>query len=724
MPGSTKPKVPGKWQVFSGTPTLGNRPTFNRIAFLAWVASYVVFRATELASTAGLTAYYVDFTNGNDSNDGLTTGTPIKTLDKAQVLAIDGGSGNVAIYLKRGETWRKPTKSYVVFGTQTSNSVTLNGTINFIPRVGMYVQLQNSGGTRQYCTVAGYNTGTKVLTTVETITVTSVNNCKLSHVLYADKNNVKVLAYGTGEMPKITNFEVAYSNQDGTWTADAGGFNVYKRTEAGTVGWLRVMNDWGPMQLRKMTSLAEVQANEGSWWQNGTTLYVHMWNNADITNGTRQLEAALTSMYEGVGIDVNADGFYMEGIEIAGFGINGKNSWQTDGHTGYCVHSWNGGSTRSAVVGCRLGFCGRHVLGHTSGSAGLFTAYRNEIGFTVDDGIQLVSYSTAGSHNFIFAENTFVGGWLCTDQYAYNGDANYYCHSNATCAFALAYKNVNIPGPFMATWGTFGNIPTWSDAKDCKAYIVDEHYDGRDRFPTDTTTKAIATNNNAINDAYPNADAIVINSSCRTVTFGADTSDSSPIRGAKSPTMVNVDLLWDWQTTGSAQWTHSSSYTDGGTAGSAVVWRLFHYRLRWRRRDGNSWFIIIGKLGNHNDPNRDSDANACHANARMVAGIMGAENLSGAEGFFMPAFRNNVTNQFANAYVRGAVSEKATTYGGWSSDTQGIDLPIMPAFSPLVGDGLDLPSNTTALVLGYVLEYDYYGNPRGARPTRGPVQSR
>jgi len=68
--------------------------------------------------------YYVDATNGVDSNDGLSQDTPIKTIAKANTLPVDPGD---SILFKRGETWRCPTDDYLTFTRGTSDNYVTYG---------------------------------------------------------------------------------------------------------------------------------------------------------------------------------------------------------------------------------------------------------------------------------------------------------------------------------------------------------------------------------------------------------------------------------------------------------------------------------------------------------------------------------------------------------------------------------------------------------------------
>jgi len=55
-------------------------------------------------------AYYVDATDGDDSNDGLSAENAIKTISEVNSLSLDPGD---VVLFKRGETWRMPEDAYI-----------------------------------------------------------------------------------------------------------------------------------------------------------------------------------------------------------------------------------------------------------------------------------------------------------------------------------------------------------------------------------------------------------------------------------------------------------------------------------------------------------------------------------------------------------------------------------------------------------------------------------
>jgi hypothetical protein len=91
-------------------------PTLKLLLFLIFAGGFFIF-----AHTASAATYYLDATNGSDSNDGLagTTGGghgPWKTIAKVRATLI-GDQPDTSILFKSGETWRE---KYTIAGHGTS----------------------------------------------------------------------------------------------------------------------------------------------------------------------------------------------------------------------------------------------------------------------------------------------------------------------------------------------------------------------------------------------------------------------------------------------------------------------------------------------------------------------------------------------------------------------------------------------------------------------------
>jgi hypothetical protein len=77
---------------------------------------YLFFILLFLSAQAQATIYYVDFTGGNDANNGTSTGTAWKTIAKVNSIQSTLVAGDQILF-KRGETWHEsltPTKSGTV----------------------------------------------------------------------------------------------------------------------------------------------------------------------------------------------------------------------------------------------------------------------------------------------------------------------------------------------------------------------------------------------------------------------------------------------------------------------------------------------------------------------------------------------------------------------------------------------------------------------------------
>ncbi|MGV8141082.1 MAG: hypothetical protein ACP5NW_01420 [Candidatus Woesearchaeota archaeon] len=76
----------------------------NSLSIVVILMVLIVFTSVVTATT-----YYVDATNGSDSNDGLSLATAIKTITKMNTLTLYPGD---SVLFKRGEMWRLPVDAY------------------------------------------------------------------------------------------------------------------------------------------------------------------------------------------------------------------------------------------------------------------------------------------------------------------------------------------------------------------------------------------------------------------------------------------------------------------------------------------------------------------------------------------------------------------------------------------------------------------------------------
>jgi len=92
---------------------LASTPLFSRLPILPFslilILSFSLFPIISsphfpILSDAWAATYYVDATNGNDSNNGISGLTPWKTIAKVNASNFNPGD---QILFKRGEVWRE-----------------------------------------------------------------------------------------------------------------------------------------------------------------------------------------------------------------------------------------------------------------------------------------------------------------------------------------------------------------------------------------------------------------------------------------------------------------------------------------------------------------------------------------------------------------------------------------------------------------------------------------
>lgn len=115
---------------------------------------YVGPRRTLLGASAAAARYYIDATSGNDSNDGLSSGTAWQTISKVNGESFNAGE---SILFKRGETWREqltvPSSgssgnpiTFKAYGT--GNDPLLSGATDIT--TATYKWTASGGGTNEY----------------------------------------------------------------------------------------------------------------------------------------------------------------------------------------------------------------------------------------------------------------------------------------------------------------------------------------------------------------------------------------------------------------------------------------------------------------------------------------------------------------------------------------------------------------------------------------------
>lgn len=94
----------------------------------------VTVRTTDTTTYTKVLNYYVDATNGNDNNNGLTPSTAWRTLSRVNSASFNTTNGNVYIGLKRGEVWYESLNPSASGSAENRRIIlTCYGTANRLP---------------------------------------------------------------------------------------------------------------------------------------------------------------------------------------------------------------------------------------------------------------------------------------------------------------------------------------------------------------------------------------------------------------------------------------------------------------------------------------------------------------------------------------------------------------------------------------------------------------
>lgn len=200
--------------------------------------------------------------------------------------------------------------------------------------------------------------------------------------------NINIIGYG-GTDAVITTHDVL------AFTLTTSQTNTYQTTRASVSEVFDMVNGAPGTRLVKKTSIAEVEATAGSWWQNGTTLHVHAIDNRNLstTNASRIWAVLAVNNFKNVGDYTTylenltfyggTDALRVEGatgtgaqVTLNNVGTHGSQlTWNNvallgcdavllncettrSGGDGYNYHSLNGKIPRTVEVNCRATDCG------------------------------------------------------------------------------------------------------------------------------------------------------------------------------------------------------------------------------------------------------------------------------------------------------------------------------------------------------------------------------
>ena len=392
-----------------GTPYLtavGVPPVCTSKSFQNWYMSLIAYRLLE-CPIARATTYYVDPASGNDTNSGLTTALPFKTLAKAESVLT---TSNVAVLLKRGTVFHQ-TRSYsfsvISGGAVGTNNITVDkiSTGNYaVP--GQSVTL--TGGTSEILNIAsaadsGPNTIYTFTANIANAGHTALTITVLDGITMTAPH-CTIGTYGQGLAPIISGFNIYYNAN--SFDANTVRGDNYTRTwsisDSNNLAVFRELNDAEtPYRFLQGGSIALVDATPGSWWQDTAAqkIYVHFPNEEQAhtaNNGLgsgRNFEGASVNSCNGirVGINTSLSDIRIDGVRVDGYGAGSMMAV-------YGIHGNADGTDACVLSNCQAYYNGNHSFGILSGNIGGIVTYYRCRGGLVTSGAPFVFYSQTGGH--------------------------------------------------------------------------------------------------------------------------------------------------------------------------------------------------------------------------------------------------------------------------------------------------------------------------------------
>jgi hypothetical protein len=505
--------------------------------------------------------------------------------------------------------------------------------------------------------------------------------------LTINKSHVTVDDYGTGKRkPLFNRFAITYNT---SWTLDSGA--VYRRAETNDIAWFRQQNDL-TTAFSRQNSIANVQANPGSfWWDStGKILYMQSVDGIAPTSSFRAYEAVTSNATAASsGILVTADDVRVQNIRCDGWGCD-----RTTPHnnTAYNFMSQLTAGQSALFVGCEGYYSGSHIMGTLdTGAGGITTWISPRFGwqmYTSAGNTAINGYSHNGGHEFFVYDYECIGGVLPSSDGGSNskGTAIYGHTSSGTAALYLCWRGRVVGGKYQAhSSAGFFNAASFTDLADCRAFVVDDVLDASDLAMSGQFQDA------AVGEIIARQYNVVINPRYRFST-GAWTGGSQSQVNATSNNSgiaINGDFRFDArQYKGSAG--TGMFYSVGPNSLSVYNCRFELMRTGLRHRSG----FFFPCANNDTNPATGNMHNCIYA-VNDVGGDALTDNTVG--------WNNDAALMRNNIYC-GVQASLAANVRGYSNDPYAVVLDSPPDRTPSSGSLL-LSANQQP-IMGYRLEYD------------------
>lgn len=527
--------------------------------------------------------------------------------------------------------------------------------------------------------------------------------------LNVTKPDVTVSRFGTGINPAFRRNNLTY---DGTWTwtnaatrGDAYS-NVYSRSEANTIAIFRERYDTTRLYVRR-SSIANVDANKGSWYQAGGILYINP------INANNQYDAFYNNS-DSEGFLIRSDGCRIDGIKVEGVGAH-----LTTPHNGMwgikVIPTTGTGKITCVVSNCEV-YCGAtHLIGigaDGAGDASFALVCNTKMGWGMSDNsnwpTHFVGHSIYGGQESFLYDVEFVGGTVpdanrTTGAYIFPNDnaQGFYGHTIGGIyqqALAIAWRcRVSDTTRFMLpTIGAWGDLPSnAADLADTRGFIVDcEGICRRTQIEDATENKDSIL---GMGGLQTGENCVGINNIFRLSCPWqlAATTSLAYYQGTITGLQINGTFTFDISGWHNPNATHKAFLVF--TAATQWQLSLYNCHIHW-----------IGGLGNYCGLARTAYTDQIGISSGGAWNTIFSQRLPTGGTCFVGL--NNSASYLANNAYSG-ISGKTDAGGGYSNDPYGVEVgPTFPGHR--VEATSKLVSANTQLIRGYRLQYDAAWQPR------------
>lgn len=754
---------------FRGTATSANMPPPTSMRWPGWAyqmrdqrLNATFARRPGSTGTTRTIVRYVS-TSGNDANDGLSTTTPWKTLQKVSdyIQGLTTAQAlTVAILFRQGDIWNWDTASYKTNYTSSvaSGAGTTSVTLTAVPAVwspqpGDSVESYNGATRLGAHVVVSWTAASKILVldsaTGGTCNAIQVNDAVLHNKpVYLGHYNDPALGSASRALPCFSRFNATLPSP---WSssvdrADAN-TNVFSCAYVPTTSVARVKQaGTKDFVLRLVSSLADCQTYEGTWYWAANVLYVHPFGKVLTAGGLlysnpkdqSEVRFAVCEQNFCQGIDISdVDGAVVDGIWIDGWGAA---QVVTTTYAGYAIAMRQTGTNRAVIKNCWGTNNNRHSIGLIGITSGGDICVHNCLTGWCNEGANYVFYQPNGGATVVLSDSKvkYANVGMATTAYS-SGNAGVgasqavYAHTASSSyahACLLCIDCEEEPSQWQAqVTPSWNGGPAWTDPADCRAFFFGYRHKFRDKTSLDeggslltggatgqsrnagalvgTTTGGNIGKTMHINCMY---EAKFVKGDT-TVGGGSDSGDLVFVTTTGNDVYLNCPFIVDFGDQASRDSSRKRGWFDSNS--SKFHNCAFRFRGTNRGSVGFNRSVMGATLGTNTvifnstiwwDTDQNTTTNG------MYLGN-GADSTGAA-----------LTQLVNNAYINTNVK---TGKNGYDSDTLAVLDAMPPSTRPSKYSPLHVSVANHAKFYGYDVEYDFFLRERGldGKVTIGPYEA-